>query len=106
MEKKDTTKMPEVELIGIYKEKHRKKIVATFHVYLADKDIDIRGGVVFKSKEGRFFIQLPQAHGTDEETGKRTCFPVVSFTDAEYEKAVRYAVIGLVAEELKKMKFD
>jgi hypothetical protein len=106
MEKKDTVKKPEVELIGIYREKHRTKIMATFHVYLADKDIDIRGGVIFKFKSGKTFIQMPQAHGTDEETGKRICFPVVSFTDADYEKAVRFEVIRVVSKELKKMGFD
>lgn len=107
MEKKDTTpNIPKVELVAVYKEKHRKNIVATFHVYLADKDIDIRGGVVFRQQSGKFFIQVPQGYGTDEETGKRISFPIISFTDAEYEKAVRHEVIRQVSKELKNMKFD
>jgi DNA-binding cell septation regulator SpoVG len=102
MVKKEMT-TPKIEVIGIYKEKHMKKIWGTFHVYLIDKDIDIRGGRIFKDKNS-FFIQMPQASGTDEETGKRITFPVLSFTDKDYEKAVRYEVIKYVRQALADLK--
>ena len=95
---------PEIELVAIYKEKNRKNILATFHVYLSDKDIDIRGGKIFKLRNGKLFIQMPQGYGTDEITGGKISFPILSFTDAEYEKKVRYEIIKVVTKECKKMK--
>ena len=69
--------IPQVELVGIYPEKNRKDVIATFHVYLADKDIGIRGGLVYgkKGKPNRFFVQLPQGIGTNDETGKKVMTP-------------------------------
>jgi len=101
---KPTQNEPQIELVGVYPEKHNKKIFATFHIYLTDRDIDIRGGVVFKLKDGTLFVQVPQGRGTCDETGKMIKFPIVSFTDKDYEKAVRQEVKRLVLEEMKKQE--
>ncbi|HDZ25425.1 hypothetical protein LCGC14_0456970 [marine sediment metagenome] len=97
---------PKIEIVGIYPEKRRPNAVATFHVYLVDKDIDIRGGVIYRLPSGKYFIQMPQGSGSDEVTGKRICFPTISFTDAEYEREVRREVIRQVLKELETMTFD
>lgn len=96
---------PQIELVGVYPEKNNKKVFATFHVYLVDKDVDVRGGVVFRKKDGTLFVQVPQGRGTCDETGKMIKFPIVSFTDKDYEKAFRKEVTRLVLEEMKKQDF-
>lgn len=101
---KHTPTKPQIEVVGIYPEKYKKGIIATFHIYLIDKDIDIRGGVIFKKPKGDYFVQVPQASGTCEETGKKIFFPVISFTDKEYEKSLRKLIIGEVLKKLKTMK--
>jgi len=93
---------PQVELVDVYPEKHDPEIIATFHIYLADKDIDIRGGKVFLSESGNgIFVQVPQGRGTCDETGEMIQFPIVSFTDKTYEKAFRKEVIRLVREYME-----
>ena len=98
-----TTK-PQIEVVGVYPEKHEEDIIATFHFYLADRDIDIRGGKVFRRADGSVFVQVPQGKGTCDETGELIQFPIVSFTDKEYEKAVRREVTKLVTQVMLKEK--
>lgn len=93
---------PRVEIVGIYPEKFRQGVHATFHVFLPDFDMDIRGGIIKMRKHKPPLVFLPQASGTDDESGKIIHFPVISFTNAEYEKKLREAVIQAVRKELKK----
>jgi len=99
-----TLTKPKVEVVGIYPEKNHKSVYATYHVYLCDLDIDLRGGRIFKTKKS-WFVQLPQAYGTDEEDGKVTSFPVLSFANKETEKSYREAIVAAVLKELKNDSF-
>lgn len=90
-----------VEIVGIYPEKHMKKVWATYHVYIPEKDMDIRGGKIFKKAKG-FFVELPQSIGTCEETGKQIRFPTLSWPDKEYESLLRQSVVQAVKKELEK----
>lgn len=95
---------PKIEIVDVYPEKHQKGILATYHIYLIDKDLDIRGGKAFIKEDGKLFVENPQAQGTDDETGELIQFPVVSFPDKIYERAFRYEVVKEVRRALQKKK--
>lgn len=93
-----------VEVIGIYPEKHRADLWGTFHVFimLDEFAFDLRGGEILK-KGKDWLVYVPQAHGTDDETGKAIQFPVLSFPERDLEIDLRNLIICKVKEELKKM---
>jgi hypothetical protein len=75
-----------IEIVGFYLNlDKRKKIFGTFHVYLIDFDIDLRGIPVFKGKAG-YIIHFPHSTGIDEETKKPVRYPIFSFSDPEKHK--------------------
>lgn len=101
---KAAEKKPLIEVVGIYPEKFLKGVVATYHIYLINEQMDIRGGKIYQ-KKSKFFVQLPQGRGTCEETDKLITFPVISFTDDIYEKQVQREIrTKVLAEFLKKAR--
>lgn len=93
-----------VELVGIYPEESEKNnLLATFHFFLIREKLDVRGGKIVKMKNNKIFIQLPQSRGFDPDLKKLVYFPVLTFLDADYQKAMREEVIQKVMMEWKKL---
>ena len=92
-----------IEVVGIYPVKDKKAVMATFHIYLINENMDIRGGVILRGPKGPF-IKLPHMKGWDEDRQEMVTFPVISFPDSDYEKRIKKEVQKKVKEEFKRMK--
>lgn len=76
-----------IEIVGFYKNMDKKKkLYGTFHVYLIDQDIDIRGIPVFLKKKDYYIINLPDGWAIDEDTKIKVRFPIFSFANNDTHK--------------------
>lgn len=64
-----------------------KNMVGTVHIYAIDKNMDLRGILVFKRNKNIIFY-LPNSTGFDEETGKKVYYPLYSFTSPDEHKSM------------------
>lgn len=95
------SQMYKVEIIANYP-KYRQKddegnwmIVGSFHAYLEDFDIDLRG-IHYIWKKGKFHIRFPSRVG--EVEGKSCLYLIFSFCSADKQNALTQAL----KEALKK----
>lgn len=77
-----------VEVIEFYPNENFEKkseVLGTFHVYLEEFDIDIKGVTFVKTKKGNFCF-LPTKFGFDNNLKKNIWFPTVSFANKNTQK--------------------
>lgn len=95
-----------IELIEFYPRKipKNKSFVGTFHVYIEDFDIDIRGINVYKIAKG-FMVRLPDLVGKDPVTKKPVRYPLFQFANKVKHQAFVREIAKLVNEYFKENKY-
>lgn len=64
------------------KEKMKKNVVGTVHIYAIDCQLDIRGILVSSYANGMYF-NIPNFVGFDPDSGKKIRYPVIGWTQKE-----------------------
>ena len=57
--------------------------IGTFHVYIHDKDIDLRGINCYLNSTKKLHFKLPHRSGKDPESGNQVNYPIVNFIKDE-----------------------
>lgn len=90
--------------------KYRKKddsgkwmVVGTFHAYLPDLDLDLRG-IHYIYKKGKIFIRYPSKKGIIDN--KECDYLVFSFCSNEKQQALTYALKGAMIAFSKTPDFE
>ena len=80
-----------IEIVEFYPVEERKYI-GTLHIYIIDKDMDLRGIRIFPIKTGYFF-QMPGEYAIDDE-GHQVFYPYISFIKETDKKGLMNQIIS------------
>lgn len=90
-----------VEFYPIHKKKPGSKLIGTIHVYVCDKNLDLKGIKIFKCGKS-FFVKVPGTKGKDIDTKKDVHYPYASFCGEEQEDFIA-SLRKVASNELKKL---
>jgi hypothetical protein len=86
-----------IEIVEFYPDDKQspKTLKGSLHIYLCEEHLDVRGVVVFKNAQGKWYFEIPYRWGKDTETGKLCRFPIINFTSKRKNQDLMKSIIKL-----------